>query len=212
MSYWPKNYTQNPRPLLFIHIPKTAGLSVQQWYRKTYGKFHKCMHGGASHPILADINARIESFCVVRNPYDLVYSWYRYKRQMLDETRHKDPQELHAWEQGFDYWVQHYIDKVNYTTDKSRPGEFNPISPGFSQLMYLKNPRGKVDINYTLKFESLEKDFEVIKLASGSTHGLGHTNKTTVENRGYRTAYTVQSRKIVDSIYKEDLDYFNYDF
>ena len=211
MSYWPKQYG-GATPLLFVHIPKTAGLTVQQWYRATYGKFHKCMHGNLQHPTLADINSRIESFCVVRNPYDLVYSWYRYKRQMLDETRHRDPQELTAWERGFDYWLQHYMEKINYTTDKSRPGEFNPISPSFTQLSYLRNPQGIVDVNYTLRFENLNEDFNVIKIVTGSEHNLGYTNKTSVEKKDYRQVYTVLSRKIVDSVYQEDLDYFNYDF
>lgn len=212
MSYWPKYIEEDVNPLLFIHIPKTAGLSIQQWYRKTYGKFNKCMHGSISHPVLQDINKRIESFCVVRNPYDLVYSWYRYKRQMLDETRHRDPQELAAWERGFDYWLQHYFEKINYTADKSREGEFNPISPSFTQLSYIRNSNGSPDINYTLRFERLSEDFQIIKSVSNSKHDLGFENKTQVEDRGYRTVYTVLSRRIVDSVYSEDLEYFNYDF
>jgi hypothetical protein len=212
VSYWPKYVDENLTPLLFIHIPKTAGLSIQQWYRNTYGKFVKCMHGSAAHPVVADINTRIESFCVVRNPYDLVYSWYRYKRQMLDETRHRDPKELAAWERGFDYWLQHYFEKVNYTTDKTREGEFNPISPSFTQLSYMRDPNGKLNVNYTLRFETLSQDFELIKNLSKSQYDLGFTNKTAVANRDYRTVYTVQSRRLVDSVYKEDLDFFNYDF
>jgi hypothetical protein len=212
VSYWPKEYSNNPKSLLFIHIPKTAGLSIQQWYRKTYGKFHKCMHGKVSHPILADMNSRLESFCVVRNPYDLVYSWYRYKRQMLDESRHKDPQELAAWERGFDYWLQHYFEKVNYTVDKTRPGEFNPISPSFTQLSYIKNKNGVPDVNYALRFENLQQDFALIKTVTGSIHDLGFENRTLVQNTGYRKEYTVHSRRIVDGVYKEDLDYFNYNF
>jgi len=212
VSYWPQNPVRSPRPLLFIHIPKTAGLSIQQWYRKTYGKFHKCMHGSLTHPILSDINTRLESFCVVRNPYDLVYSWYRYKRQMLKETRHKDPKELAAWERGFDYWLQNYFEKINYTTDKTRLGEFNPISPNFTQASYIKNNNGLLDVNYTLRFENLAEDFKVIQQISESPYDLGFENKTTIDNRDYRQVYTVLSRRIVDSVYQEDLDYFNYDY
>ena len=212
MSYWPRQPVPNPKPLLFIHIPKTAGLSIQEWYRATYGKFNKCMHGSLKHPIVADINSRIESFCVVRNPYDLVYSWYRYKRQMLEETRHRDPKELAAWQRGFDYWLQHYFEKVNYTTDKTREGEFNPISPSFTQLSYITNTAGVPDINYVLRFENLQEEFKIIKHISNSEHDLGFKNRTSVSNRDYRQVYTVLSRRIVDSVYEEDLNYFNYDY
>jgi len=99
---------------VFIHIPKTAGISVQNWYRETYGKFHKCMHGDVNHHVLSHVNARMKSWCVVRNPYDLVHSWYRYKHQMLQESRHRDADEHAAWRKGFEYWLEHYIEKINY--------------------------------------------------------------------------------------------------
>lgn len=210
MSYWPKD--KSTVPLLFVHIPKTAGISVQKWYRSTYGKFHKSMHGGLSHPILSEVNKTMESFCVVRNPYDLVYSWYRYKRQMLNETRHKDPTELEVWDRGFDYWLPRYIEKVNYTTDKSRPGEFNPISPGFSQLSYLKNTNGNIVVNYVLRFETLEKDFEIIKEITGSKNGLGFENQTLITRSNYKNVYSVSNRILIDRIYSEDLEYFGYEF
>ena len=211
MSYWPKSST-GAKPLLFVHIPKTAGLSIQQWYRSTYGKFYKCMHGSLNHPVLENVNNQMESFCVVRNPYDLVYSWYRYKQQMLEETRHRDPQEYDAWQRGFDYWLHRYFDKVNYTTDKTRPGEYNSISPSFSQLSYLKNSSGNIAVDYVLRFEKLDSDFKIIKEISGSNFDLGFTNQTRISNSDYRKVYTVSGRILIDSVYKEDLEYFNYDF
>ena len=150
MSYYPANVSY--KPLLFIHIPKTAGTSVREWYKKRYGKFNKCMHGSIDHPVLREVSKTMPSFSIVRNPYDLVYSWYRYKSKMLKETRHRDPKELAAWHKGFDYWLQNYIDKINLTKDKQ--GTFNKISPSFDQLSYLTLGE-KVSVSTILKLENI---------------------------------------------------------
>jgi hypothetical protein len=212
MSYWPRHISEEHPPLVFVHIPKTAGTSIRDWYKHTYGKFEKSMHASRSHPVLERAAQHCASFSVVRNPYDLVYSWYRYKREMLGETRHRDPKELAAWEKGFSYWLPRYVDKVNYSPDKTGYRDFNPISPGYTQLSYLRNSTGAVDCTFTLRFERLQQDFAIVKDYARSTYDLPVKNVTQIESRDYRTAYDVATRRIVERIYSEDLEFFNYDF
>ena len=206
MSYYPANVSY--KPLLFIHIPKAAGSSVRAWYKKRYGKFYKSMHGSVNHPVLKEINKTMHSFTIVRNPYDLVFSWYRYKYSMLEETRHRDPEELAAWHKGFDYWLQNYAEKINLTKDKQ--GTYNKISPSYNQLSYIST-NGKVKVNTILRFESLDKDWGLINAICGSEIQLPYQNKTKVQG-DYKTAYTVTSKKIVEQYYKDDLEFFNYNF
>lgn len=211
MSYWPKNNYPFPPPVAFIHIPKTAGISIQEWYRKTYGKFYKCMHAPVTHPAVSMVLEEMPAFCVVRNPFDLVYSWYRYKRQMLAEKRHRDPVELQAWRAGFDFWLPRYIDKINYTTDKTRPGEFNTITPARPQLDYITQ-QGQIKTRWILRFESLSKDIEQVNDYTGCHVLLTHENKSDLQIKDYRNAYTKRTRKLVEKYYERDLNYFNYDF
>ena len=212
MSYWPKNESGWHEPVLFIHIPKTAGISVQKWYRHTYGKFHKCMHADVNHPSIRPVRENMSSWCVVRNPYALVYSWYRYKRQMLEEKRHRDLEEIRVWRKGFDYWLQDYFTKINYSADKTRKGMSNAISPSKTQLDYICNPQGEIIVDHILRLETIDKDMNIINEIVGTTNQLGHANKTKISSRDYRYAYSSSSRKIVEKAYRLDLEKFNYDF
>lgn len=211
MSYWPKNEGGWHEPVLFIHIPKTAGISVQNWYRETYGKFHKCMHGDVNHHVLSHVNARMKSWCVVRNPYDLVHSWYRYKHQMLQESRHRDADEHAAWRKGFEYWLEHYIEKINYTRDKTVRNGWNEISPSKCQWDYIST-NGKQTVDFILKFENLQEDIEKVNFHVGCYTPISHANKTIITSRDYRKAHTSVTKKIVEKYYSKDLEYFNYDF
>lgn len=206
MSYYPASNADSP--LLFIHIPKTAGSSVKHWYKQRYKKFHKCMHGMISHPALKQAAAEMPSFAIVRNPYDLVYSWYRYKEKMLKEPRHKDKLERWAWNRGFDFWLQRYAEKINYTPNKQ--GSANPISPSFSQLRYI-SISGKIMIDHILRFENLSSEWNLIKQLSSCNIDLVHVNST--ERKGsYRSAYTPESKRIVEKYYRSDLEKFSYVF
>lgn len=207
MSYYPKANSQTP--LLFIHIPKAAGSSVRQWYKRAYGKYHKVMHGAVTHPVLEAANREMASFTIVRNPYDLVYSWYRYKRQMLDETRHRDPTELAAWNRGFEYWLERYVDKINLT--KWGNSQFNRISPCFSQLSYITNKQGRVCVDHVLKLEQLESDWKIIKSITGTDLDLVRVNQSRVTGER-ESAYTARCKQLVEKYYGDDLEQFCYSF
>ena len=212
MSYWPKSNYVFPPPTLFIHIPKTAGITIQDWYRNTYGKFYKCMHGDVRHPVIEQDLEHTPGWCVVRNPYDLCFSWYRYKRQMLTEKRHRDPIELQHWRVGFENWLDRYIEKINYTKDKMTDG-FNPISPSKCQLDYITGRDGEIKVKWILRFETLADDIEQINSYVAGNYQLQHQNKTEIQIKdGYRGAYTDKARKIVEKYYARDLEYFGYEF
>lgn len=212
MSYWPKNNYVFPPPTLFIHIPKTAGLSIQDWYRNVYGKFYKCMHGDVRHPHIEEELQWMPGWCVVRNPYDLVFSWYRYKRQMLAEKHHRDPIELQHWRVGFEHWLERYIDKMNYTKDKMTK-EWNPISPSKCQLDYITGRDGEIKVKWILRFENLAEDMKQINDYVATDYQIQHRNKTDIQIKNdYRAVYTEKGRKLVEKYYARDLEYFGYEF
>lgn len=207
MSYYPRNLNHT-KPLLFIHIPKSAGTSVKLWYKKVYSKFEKVTHGGLSHPVLESVSQQMESFTIVRNPYDLVYSWYRYKKQMLSETRHRDPKELATWHKGFEYWLERYFTKVNLT---KYGDSYNKISPSFSQSSYLKDSAGNFKIDHVLQLENIQQDWDKIKSLTSTQFDLDQRNRSKVTGN-YKGAYNANTRRIVEQAYSEDLERFKYVF
>lgn len=211
MSYWPKDENPSVKPYLFVHIPKTAGMSIQKWYRHTYSRFHRSLHGDLNHPVLRIVRLNMPSFTVVRNPYDLVYSWYRYKHQMLREVRHRDEREYTAWVRGFDYWLHRYIEKINLVVDKSRKGGYNQISVGKCQTDYIAVDN-TIGVNRILRFENLSEEMNAFSREIGSSAELEFVNKTIITADDYRSAYTDSSKKLVEKYYNKDLDTFDYDF
>lgn len=206
MSYWP--LLDDPTPVLFVHIPKTAGISIQKWYRSRYKKFQKCMHGGVENPAIATKLEQMPSFTVVRNPWDLVYSWYRYKRQMLEEKSHWDANERRVWAKGFNPWMEQYFTKVNWTKDKATGGR-NPMSPSFSHLKYI----GSTDrITEILRFENLDREWAKVKKLANTDLELGYENKTQVVPVSRKRIYSHDSRLMVEKAFSDDLKVWDWSF
>ena len=206
MSYWPKSY--DPYPSIFLHIPKTAGLSVQKWFRSRYGKVHKCMHGGWDNPSVREQLETIPSFTVIRNPWDLVYSWYRYKRQMLTEPKHADHQELQVWEQGFEPWMEKYFTKVNYSVDKLNGG-LNPISPSFTHLKYMGG--SKDNISVIVRFENIKSDWTNVQNMVWHWEDLPHVNQAKYPKEKLKKVYTENTIAMVERAFEEDLKVWDWD-
>ena len=181
---------------------------MKLWYKRVYGKYEKVTHGGLNHPVLQKLNDSMTSFTIVRNPYDLVYSWYRYKKQMLSETRHRDPQELAAWHKGFEYWLERYFTKVNLT----KWGEcYNKISPSYTQSSYLTDSAGNWAVDHILKLENIQQDWQVIKQLTGTEYDLAWQNRSQVSGN-YKSAYNANTRRLIERHYREDLERFGYSF
>lgn len=208
MTYWPRN--EDTAPIIFIHIPKTAGSSIRNWFKLRYKKFEKSMHADVNHPVVSRLIEKMPSFCVVRNPFDLVYSWYRYKIQMLQEVKHYDREEFNAWHKGFDYWLENYFHKINFSDDKFLKDNKNKISPSKTQLEYISN-NNVVKVEHICRFENLNKDIEKINNIVGGCYQIIHANKSNLQ-KNYKKEYSQSSRVLVESIYKNDLNFWDYDF
>ena len=72
-----------PYKCTFIHIPKTAGNSVTDWLkdntealvtkRKQHATVAEVLEGNHSLGPIRDLGWK---FCIVRNPWDYMVSWY----------------------------------------------------------------------------------------------------------------------------------------
>ena len=77
---------------------------------------------------------------------------------------------------------------------------------------YLKNYKGKIDMDYIGRFENLESDFhKVCDIMNLSNISLPHKIKSHKKDN-YKKFYNSDTTKLVDEIFKEDIELFGYKF
>jgi hypothetical protein len=192
------------RGIVFIHVPKAAGTSINQ---ALYGRF-------MGHARAVDIerwgSARLRAlprFAVVRNPWDRLLSAYRFARRGsgIGEQvagMHK-PAQYHVPEFGtFERFVEEWL----APRDPGRlDGVFQP------QSNYVHGQAGQLLVDHLGKFEDLEPTFDYISGRIGTVGRIARTNRSGDEV-DYRQFYTSRTAKLVEQIYRMDVDAFGYEF
>lgn len=202
-----KNITRNDldfcqeKRFFFIHVPKTAGKSLRV---ALYGAAD-----GARHCTAIDIKRRYPrewydffTFCVVRNPYDRLYSAYRYLigggNQQKDDLQFLVKKLLDV--QDFESFVCDWL-----TDDKAY--SYTHFIPQY-EFIYEGN---QCLVDYICRFECLAIDYEFLrgKLDLGSD--LVHTNSSGFKvGVHFLDVYTAEMMKKVARIYADDFRLFGY--
>ena len=197
MAIYVDNYN-----LCFIHSPKTGGSSIQKWLLDNTSCEHWKLHCNLSKA-KQKFPAITHSFAVVRNPWDWAVSCYFYeykkiaynldliknKPHLINEQKDKYNVELQnqkkvLLDKGFEHWLYN-----------------SSITP---QSVYLEN------IDYILKFESLDKDFQIIQKIINVDIPLPHINKTTKDN--YSKYYTLDTINYILNKYTDTINKFGYKY
>ena len=72
---------------------------------------------------------------------------------------------------------------------------------------------GKPAIDFAGRYENLEEDFIHVREKLGITGELLQLNRSVNKPRNYRLHYRSEaSKQIVADVYKEDIEFFGYDF
>ena len=191
---------------IFVHIPKTAGISVS---RSLFG------NNGPGHETLRRFQIVFSEreydtyfkFAFVRNPWDRVYSAYNFLRKG-------------GWHEADRDWAQAHL---------SRYSDFNEfVSSGLGrtevynwlhfkpQLSFLWTPgKRQFELDFLGYFENLEEDYGRIaaRLGARAETGLRKDNIGKRDGKvGYREAYTEKSRRLVADLFACDINAFGYDF
>lgn len=199
---------------LFVHIPKTAGQSIEQvflehvgldWKRRAPLLLRPRFDGESGPPRLAHLRV-VEylrygyitpkrfgmyfTFSIVRNPWDRMLSFYRYlgyaERMEFDAFIELF---LQKWRQEKHYWF---------------------VRP---QIDYLTTETGEIGVKYVGRFERLQESFdEICRHLGWESRPLPRSNVSATETASYRTYYTDRTRRIVARIYQRDLEAFGYRF
>lgn len=200
---------------IFIHIPKTAGQSIETAFLDHLGLTwdsraalllrpntdpsvgpprlahlfaSEYLSGG--HTTHTEFNAYFK-FAIVRNP------WAR----LLSEFRYRAPRKT-----SFSKFIFEKFPKPGFQD------QFRHIEP---QWKYIYNDQGASLVDYVGKFENLNEDFEAIRgranLPSNASLPMVNTTNNS-SSSDYRPFYNSETRAFVEQYYERDIQLFGYTF
>jgi hypothetical protein len=192
---------------IFIHIPKTAGTSIEQFLRDNgknellFDRF--LLNRSLQHLTALELKRKLGNvfnsyykFSIVRNPFDRLlseYYWtpipnigYKYgktKSEFLDYVRNIVKKQL--------YFQNNYND------------HFIP------QYMFLCNRRGKLLIDNLFKYEDLDFVKDYLKKKLNIERKFPHLNKTSEEKT--KDYWSESEKEKIYDLYKNDFILFGYE-
>lgn len=185
---------------IFIHVPKCAGVSINQTLFGNLGGGHSTLEEYTNIFEPKCINSYFK-FTFVRNPWDRVVSAYFFLEKggfgHKDKNWFKD--ELSSYS-SFSDFVKGWINKENIW----KWHHFRP------QHHYILDKRRKVSLDFIGYFENIHADFELISQRLGINSLLPASNSS--NHKSYMDYYNDETQKIVGETYSEDIELLGYNF
>lgn len=199
----------------FIHIPKTAGSSFEQWCYDNieYDRQQKHCTLSDAKKIWTNLGT---TFTFVRNPFDRMVSMFHFIGQRAVEriemrkqglrtkksTNQKDDLLIaNYYNLGFENWLEEHSQNI-----------YNPFDLGI-WLYERKTPMihwTNNEIDIVIKVENFATQFKLIENLLGTNISLPHLNKT--KRNEYKIYYNKNTKEIIEKLFKDDLETFGYEF
>jgi hypothetical protein len=210
--------------LIFVHIPKTAGISISKWLSDAVDPSRLILSRGgfldydegdinretlpdhSSLPTLIQKYGNIEkSFAVVRNPWDRAVSMYHYAQQVYtlrklfpNVYRNPDLKDEYLENLTWDIFIDRIDEYENTITNQW-------FKPSTNQTEWI--PDG---VTYLLRFESLDDD--ILQIGELINHKVTLPKLHTTQHDHYQTYFNDEHRKKIGKIFEKDVDTFQYIF
>lgn len=195
------------RRVIFIHIPKTGGVSVYA------GLGIQDQQGHMTIDDYADYRREYFSFTFVRNPWDRALSCFLY----VKNGGRGIPADLEAQASladcdSFDDFAR------NIGEYRRRLGQIRIVGPtrtfGYPHLLpqtfWTHDERGGNQFDFIGRFERIDEDFAVVGQRLGESLHLPHRNAT--RHGDYTEYYTSRSRDAIAREYQSDIELLRYEF
>ncbi|MBI84842.1 MAG: hypothetical protein CMJ81_16740 [Planctomycetaceae bacterium] len=217
------------KKFIFFHIPKTGGSSLtwnlrhvadsqQQspsadledgWQDAVHfdGKQHSSFRDNAG---LCERHSDYFKFTFVRNPWDVVLSWYLALSRKQPES--VSPENFRRFVVNH---LQHFFlvlakNPVNFL--KCRPFGMNRLIRK-TQTSYITDLQGNVAVDYLARYESYDQEFEyLMKKLQVTNYEQKKVNVANVDKIPYTDFYDARSKDLVARTYRKDIESFGYDF
>ncbi len=180
--------------VVFIHIPKTGGGSVFDWWNKNLkdSDFQLIRN---KHCMLDVVKEPYDtSFTITRNTFDRLISLYSFVEEQCYKAFAKkrnikaNKKKLEAFNKGLIYYI-------NYAFD-------NSIEGSLSQIDYIKG------VDHIFKTETLKNDFKKIQQWANCSIPLRKNIHVGKYNKKH--FMTPDFIKLVSTLYEKEIEYFNY--
>ena len=200
---------------ILVHVPKTGGTSIEDSLGLKGPRHNTALQYQEYFP---EYWERYFTFGMVRNPWDRVFSYYTYRRQV---RRLEIENSL-----TFKQWLMRSAEYVQSRNQQALNREFAPVHgvgtivkndpQGWrvkfdNALHMLADEHGVVMVDFVGRFAPLQKEFDVVcERLNIPKQTLPFRNQT--EHRPYWTYYDRDCEQIVAALFHKDIAYFNYTF
>lgn len=181
------------RDFIFIHIPRTGGSAITKALRPYEKSFSFDNHVPANmtmNRVSLPVFFESFTFSIVRNPFDRLVSLYRYIKRDTSHHLHKDI--------------------IKYTHFRefilNLPGQQNCLRD--TQSSYLLDTHEESLVNYIMRFETIEEDFQTVCRKIDVKVKLGAKPKIP----DYKEWYEDDMKVIVERVFEKDFERFDYEF
>lgn len=204
----PKVMIDYERKLLFIHIPKTGGNSVNRVFGVSW-EDHKDLERYA-HEVSRPVVDEYFKFAIVRNPWDRLFSDYNY------QCRKSRGEHLHLYgangkKRKFEDWVKAVFDEPFAYEASVWGGSVSPGIHRWSPQVDWMSLDGEVQVNFVAQLERIDEDFpRLCEAVSIPPQKLPKRNSRFHFN--YRRYYTDRLAEVVGNYYRKDIEAFGYTF
>lgn len=184
--------------LLFIHVPKVAGTSIEQAIYDTDRWLSGHCYALDYYKENREEFRRLFSFGFVRNPYDRLVSAFLYLKKgggSFDDF-------LFSQETLIDLDFKEFVFELQKNPKLLSWIHFQP------QHLFLCDEEKKILVKYVGKYESIQEDFFTICQKNNMKKILPNTN--TNPHINYTFYYDKETAKIVSEIYDDDFKIFGY--
>lgn len=192
------------RNAIFIHIPKAAGSSISSALfggnvgHKPYSRFH------AYSPRKLD---EYFTFSFVRNPWDRLYSAYRYFAAVVGQCQHRD----HRWASEMLYGkpdFQSFVMSLGNSGYRRKVLRYDHFRDQSGWVMLGKD----IGVDYLGRFETIQLDFESICNRVGVSPIELPRLRESRKGENYTEMFTPAMSLLVEDIYQKDIINFGYQF
>jgi hypothetical protein len=196
-------YSENPFAYyrcIFIHIPKSAGISVSKALFGSLGAGHRTIEYWQSK-LTKRIYKTFFKFTIVRNPYDRLLSAYNFlKKGGIHKVDAEFASKNLIHFNSFEDFVMNYLNEETLYSHI----HFYP------QVYFLKNHKGIIDMDFIGKYENITEDFKFIADKLKITTKLDEHNTGEMHQDSFKTHYTTEMIKKINKLYNEDFDPLGY--
>lgn len=197
--------------IIFIHIPKTAGTSVEEVFCRTSGG----MHIPFRHRTLSDIVNENDvdkndyfKFTIIRNIFDRILSTYYHRLGILH-----DDLSFHSYLELIKKYLDGNLEHTSIGT-KIYKDDINAQSKHhYFDIRHINKMNYWFDdseLDYIIRYENINEDWEEIKKRF-SVGDLPRTNWNPVKDyrKPYKDYYSKQDIDLVYDIYSDEIEKYD---